>query len=271
MSNTPEYRVGDVVNGHRLTETPEGLQWVPLTEQPASTVPQTEQPKSSAGLPWYKRKAIIIPAVVVAGCIVIAAIGSANSRGDKADTTATSQSPKTEAKPEEPAEPEEPEKVVVPDVAGLTVADATTLLEGSGLTVKPGLDATWIVSVSAPSVGGIADPGAEVTLTAAAPLTLAQQNAVEQAQSYVDTMPFSRAGLIEQMTSEYGSGYEQADAEFAVDHITVDWNVEAAEAAQSYLDVMAMSRDGLYDQLTSEFGSQFTPEQADFGLKAVGY
>lgn len=95
------------------------------------------------------------------------------------------------------------------------------------------------------------------------------------AEDYLEFMPFSRAGLIEQLTSEYGSGYELADAEFAVSALEetgkVDWNVEAAEAAQSYLDTMSFSRSGLYEQLTSEYGAGFTPEQANAGLAAVGY
>ncbi|MCA0323910.1 MAG: Ltp family lipoprotein, partial [Actinobacteria bacterium] len=46
--------------------------------------------------------------------------------------------------------------------------------------------------------------------------------------------------------------YEQADAEFAVDHIAVDWNAEAAKSAQAYLDLTSFSRQGLVDQLVFE-------------------
>ena len=102
-------------------------------------------------------------------------------------------------------------------------------------------------------------------------LTLAQENALKQAQQYLDYMPFSRQGLIDQMSSEYGSGYPVDVATWAVDYLNPDWNAEAVEAAQQYLNSMAFSRDGLYDQLTSEYGSQFTPEQANAGLTAVGY
>ncbi|HCU79038.1 MAG TPA: hypothetical protein DGU37_11170, partial [Microbacterium sp.] len=106
-------------------------------------------------------------------------------------------------------------------------------------------------------------------------LTLGQQNAIRSARSYLDFTAFSRAGLFEQLTSEYGEGFEAADAEFAIAHLEqnglVDWNAEAAESAQSYLDFTSFSRQGLYDQLTSEYGEQFTPEQAEYALTAVGY
>lgn len=101
--------------------------------------------------------------------------------------------------------------------------------------------------------------------------TKAQENAIRSAQSYVDLMPFSRAGLIDQLSSEYGEGFNRADAEFAVDHIDVDWFAEAVESAESYLETMPMSRQGLIDQLTSEYGEQFTLKQATQAANAVGY
>ena len=78
-------------------------------------------------------------------------------------------------------------------------------------------------------------------------------------------MPFSRQGLIDQLTSEYGSQFAIEDATFAVDHIAPDWNAEAVEAAQSYIETIGgFSRQGLIDQLTSEYGSQFTAAEAEY-------
>lgn len=105
--------------------------------------------------------------------------------------------------------------------------------------------------------------------------TLAQQNAIRSAESYLGFTAFSRKGLIQQLTSEYGEGFDLADAEFAVAAIEasggVDWNEQAAKSAQSYLELTSFSRQGLYEQLTSEYGEKFTPEQAEYALKAVGY
>lgn len=83
-------------------------------------------------------------------------------------------------------------------------------------------------------------------------------------------MPFSRAGLIEQLTSSYGDGYSVSDATYAVDNVRVDWNQEAAEAAQDYVDMMGFSRAGLIEQLTSSYGHQFTQAQAEYGVNSVG-
>ena len=60
---------------------------------------------------------------------------------------------------------------------------------------------------------------------------------------------FSRKGLIEQLSSEYGYGFSKADAIFAVNHIDVNWNKQAAKAAKDYLDFSAFSRNGLIEQL----------------------
>ena len=87
-------------------------------------------------------------------------------------------------------------------------------------------------------------------------------------------MPFSRAGLIGQLTNEYGGQFPLGDAEFAVARLEaeggVDWNAEAVEAAQSYQQLMPMSRQGLIDQLTSEYGSQFTLDQATHAVNTLG-
>ena len=95
-------------------------------------------------------------------------------------------------------------------------------------------------------------------------LTPSQQNAVRSAESYLDFMSFSRQGLIDQLSSEYGEQFPLEDATVAVDSLNVDWLAEAVESADSYLDLSGFSRQGLIDQLSSEFGEQFTVEQATF-------
>jgi hypothetical protein len=81
---------------------------------------------------------------------------------------------------------------------------------------------------------------------------------------------FSRAGLIQQLSSKAGEGFKTADAIFAVNHITVDWNKEAVESAKSYLQTGGMSRAGLIQQLSSNAGEQFTPAQATYAANHVG-
>ena len=105
--------------------------------------------------------------------------------------------------------------------------------------------------------------------------TMSQKNAIDSAKEYLEYSPFSRNGLIDQLSSEYGSGFNVEDATFAVDYLEqngfVDWNQQAVKAAQEYLEHSSFSRDRLVDQLSSEYGSQFTPEQAEYAADQVGY
>ena len=95
------------------------------------------------------------------------------------------------------------------------------------------------------------------------------EQALKSAQNYVDTLHFSRQGLKQQLTSEYGSGFSEEAAEYALEHVDVDYKEEAVEAAESYLDAMSFSRQELKQQLTSEYGSGFTEEEAEYALDQV--
>ena len=94
--------------------------------------------------------------------------------------------------------------------------------------------------------------------------TAGQEQAAKMAESYLDTMAFSRSGLIKQLKYE---GFTQEEAEYAVDQTGADWNKQAAKMAESYLDTMAFSRSGLIEQLEYE---GFTSQQAEYGVQAVG-
>lgn len=96
-------------------------------------------------------------------------------------------------------------------------------------------------------------------------LTIGQSNAVSKAKSYLDYTSFSRTGLIQQLEFE---GFSVADATFAVDHVSPDWNAQAAAKAADYLDYTSFSRQGLIDQLVFE---GFSLTEAEFGVAAVGY
>ena len=105
-------------------------------------------------------------------------------------------------------------------------------------------------------------------------MTTSQENAVKEALTYLSSMAFSRQGLIDQLSSEYGSQFPLADAEFAVTYLEknseVDWNEQAAKSAREYLDSQSFSCNGLIDQLSSEYGSQFTSSQATYGATQAG-
>lgn len=96
-------------------------------------------------------------------------------------------------------------------------------------------------------------------------MTVGQENALKKAKSYLDTMAFSKKGLVEQLEFE---GFSTEDSTFAVENCGADWKEQAAKKAKSYMDLMAFSRDGLIEQLEFE---GFTTEEAEYGATSVGY
>ncbi len=92
------------------------------------------------------------------------------------------------------------------------------------------------------------------------------QNALKTAESYLQTFPFSKQGLLEQLTSEHGSKFPQDAAQYAIDNLKVDYKEQALKSAKNYMDTVPMSNDELYEQLTSEHGEKFTPEEAQYAI-----
>ncbi|MEZ2354983.1 Ltp family lipoprotein [Caballeronia sp. RCC_10] len=112
-------------------------------------------------------------------------------------------------------------------------------------------------------------------LFAAAPtwagyLTGPQTNAVRSAEQYLRFKGFSRQGLIQQLSSDAGNGYDVADATAAVDSLAVDWNEQATRSAKQYLNIMGFSCKGLIQQLSSRAGDKFTVSEATYGAQSAG-
>jgi hypothetical protein len=101
-------------------------------------------------------------------------------------------------------------------------------------------------------------------------MTRSQEQAVGSAQDYLEYGAFSRRGLINQLHSKAGEGFSLADATYAVDHITVNWNKQAAKSAKEYLAYSHFSRRGLITQLESKSGEGFTHSQAVYGVNKAG-
>lgn len=95
--------------------------------------------------------------------------------------------------------------------------------------------------------------------------TTGERNALASAIGYLDIMPFSRSGLIEQLEYE---GYTTSEATYAVDNCGADWKEQAALSAKAYLDIMSFSRSGLIDQLMYE---GYTRSEAEYGVSQNGY
>ena len=81
---------------------------------------------------------------------------------------------------------------------------------------------------------------------------------------------FSRAGLIEQLSSEFGERFSLDDATYGVDATQTDWNAQACLSAKGYLKLTAFSHESLVEQLSSDFGSKYTPDEAEYGVTCAG-
>lgn len=101
-------------------------------------------------------------------------------------------------------------------------------------------------------------------------LSRPQKNAVRSAEQYISMTGFSREGLIDQLSSYGGEGYEVVNATIAIDSLNIDWNEQAVRSAEQYLDMMGFSCNGLIDQLSSDGGEGYTVDQAAYGALQAG-
>jgi hypothetical protein len=126
------------------------------------------------------------------------------------------------------------------------------------------------------SSGVVANDPTAAAPTPSAPsgsdLTTEQQQAVQAARNYLSLgTGFSRAGLIQQLSSSAGSGFPRDAAIFAVDYLNIDWDEQAVESAKNYMSLgTGFSRAGLIQQLSSSAGSGFTHAQAVYAADQVG-
>jgi hypothetical protein len=140
----------------------------------------------------------------------------------------------------------------------------------SGSSDKP----TEVGSKAAsPAIQSFGQPASQIAAIDAGPsdgLTSAQANAVRSAREYLNMSGFSRKGLIHQLSSSSGEGFDVADATVAVDSLGTDWNEQAVRSAKSYLEMSGFSCRGLIHQLSSSSGEGFTRDQAEYGAKQAG-
>ena len=87
-----------------------------------------------------------------------------------------------------------------------------------------------------------------------------------KAADYAKIMQMSKAGIYDQLTSEYGEKFTPEEAQYAVDNVKADWKANALAKAKYYQEMMNMSPSAIYDQLVSEYGEKFTPEEAQYAI-----
>ena len=97
-------------------------------------------------------------------------------------------------------------------------------------------------------------------------LPIEKRSAIEMAQSYLSTMPFSPSGLYDQLLYE---GFSEEDSQFAIDHLIVDWDEMCYKTAVSYItNVGGFSKKSLIHQLEYD---GFTKKQDKKAVKRLGY
>jgi len=129
----------------------------------------------------------------------------------------------------------------------------------------PGPSISTPSATTAPTTGN-QTPEPSVTPEDTVEVSQEFKNALASAESYLEFSSFSKAGLYDQLTSEYGEGFPEDAAQYAVDNVEADWKAEAVEAAELYYYDMNMSKSGVRDQLVSEYGEQFTEDEADYAI-----
>lgn len=130
---------------------------------------------------------------------------------------------------------------------------------GSLASAKPDVDVANYNSSDTPAASAPASTTA-APVKEAPKLTEDQENAIGKAQDYLNFLPFSKVGLARQMAQF--DHFTLKDAQFAVNHIKVDWKEQAVKKAQSYLAFTHFSRSGMIAQLKYD---KFTDAEAKYG------
>lgn len=94
---------------------------------------------------------------------------------------------------------------------------------------------------------------------------------MDAAQGYLNLgSGFCYYSLTQQLTSSDGSGFDLADATFAINYLNPNWDAQAVEAAKGYMQMGGFSAASLTQQLTSDDGHGFTQAQAAYAVAQVG-
>jgi hypothetical protein len=213
--------------------------------EPAWTAPQPGVGSAPASAPlaatekkpFWRRTWVLVTAAVF---VVLIGVGAASGSGDTADTSAK-------------------------DTDNAKVEQGTTSDTPTEAPSTPD-----VTEAADPSPSPSETPEPTKTPKPKPSFTASQEQAIGAAKDYLDFSAFSRSGLIGQLSSKYGSGFSKADAIFAVNHLTVDWNEQAVRSAKDYLSMTHFSRSGLIQQLSSKYGSGYTVAQATYAANHVG-
>jgi hypothetical protein len=240
----------------------------------------TNKTRDKQGLPlegYDRHKKVAL--IVTVGVILLSLIGNSAARAGSGATSASSVTAKSsastpsavpvETKTEDPAVAKAKADADAKAEADADAsaakskadADAKAKADADAAAAKATADAEAKAKADADAAAAKAKAAADAAAKAG---TVSQQSAQRKAASYLDFSAFSRSGLIGQL--EYNK-FSTEDATWAVDHVTVDWNAQAAKKAKSYMEFSSFSHASLVDQLVY---NGFTAEQAEYGVSTTG-
>lgn len=87
--------------------------------------------------------------------------------------------------------------------------------------------------------------------------------AVENANKYANTLHLSKKAITNKLISD---NFYQSAIDYALSHITVNYNNNALERAKYYSSNFNMSKNGIYAQLLIGFGEGFTESEALYAI-----
>jgi TM2 domain-containing membrane protein YozV len=202
-----------------------------------------KQGNALVGYREHRKIALIITAAGILLSIITSSVNAANA--GKSATTVSVSAPSTA--PTASAAP-------MP-VATATPTPAATVPPAPVETAAPVQETT------------VPAPAAPVAVAPAPAAPAAYKSALAKATSYAKTMHMSKAGIYDQLTSEYGEQFPPEAAQYAVDNVQADWNANALAKAKSYQDQMSMSPEAIRDQLSSAYGEKFTADEAEYAIQ----
>jgi hypothetical protein len=231
-----------------------GWDQAPQQPYPQQQPPQPGPPSPRRRKSWPGRHKLL-SGLIAAGAIVIIAV--ATSASDKPSTTANTGAIGSSAS----------------SSAAVSSAPASSAprTPAAPHPYPPNTSGSPTAGSSAPEHAPTFSSSTETQPPASPSMTVAQEQAVDAAEAYLsEGQGFSREGLLGQLTSSAANGFEQADAEFAINDLNPNWDAQAVDAASGYLsEGQGFSQQGLVQQLTSSAGSGFTEAQAEYAISSV--
>lgn len=92
------------------------------------------------------------------------------------------------------------------------------------------------------------------------------KSALAQAKEYSEDLHLSQRGIYETLMYEDEKQYSSQAAQYAIDHLQVDYRKNALAKAREYQENLKMSPEEIHEQLISE-AEMFTSEEADYAIQ----